>query len=203
MADGQSIEERAKQAEADALALAEAEKRGRIKGGRLKAAETAMRNALIVQRVAEHWTWPMIAEEAGITARQCQRVAENYRSQPSPLDTGATELVEELARGYRTSIGQFTALAATADNTAAAVGALKGANAARESMLAVLQAVGHVPHDLGVLKLQRDVQQVALKMLDGIERFERGEITAAEVAGIFYELSGISRPELTAGVSDD
>lgn len=193
MAETGSIAERAKTAEADAAAIAEAERKGRTRGGRLRAAETAMRNGLIVQRVHQQWTWPMIAEEAGVSARQCQRVYENYREGPSPFDVDPSQYVEELAIGYRISIGEFIALAASADNTAAAVGALKGANDAREKMLALMQAVGVVPEDLGVLKLHRDVQQVAQKMLDGIERFEAGLISSAELAAIFYEMAGIER----------
>lgn len=179
MAESSSIEERAKQAGA--------------RGGRLRVAQRALRDALIVQRVTEGWSWAMIAEEAAISARQCQRVANEYAENPSPLDVAPTQLIEELARGYRQSVSTFTALAASADNTAAAVGALKGANDAREKMIAVLQAVGHVPHDLGTLRLQRDVQQLALRMLDGVEAFERGDIDTGQLASIFYEMAGIQR----------
>jgi hypothetical protein len=195
MGDSASIEARtAAQERIDAAHLAAAEaKAARIRGGRLNAAQKATRDAVIVQRVAENWTWPMIADEAGISPRQCQRVAESYRELGSPLDVEPTKLVEELAVGYRTSIGAFTALAASADNTAAAVGALKGANDAREKLVAILQAIGHVPHDLGVLKLQRDVQTVALKMLDAVESFERGDIGVGELADVFYEMVGIER----------
>lgn len=179
---------------------AQAERAARARGGRLRAAEKALRDSLIVQRAAEGWTWPMIAEEAGISGRQCQRVAESYRGMPSPLDIAPTRLIEEMLLGYRMSITSFSVLAATADNTAAAVGALKGANDAREKMMGILQAVGHVPHDLGTLKLQRDVQQTAVRMLDAIELLERGELEAADVAAVFYEMAGITPvEELPAG----
>lgn len=190
-AESDSIEQRAKAAGAEAQAIAEAERKGRVRGGRLNAAGKATRDLLIVQRVSEGWSWAMIADEAGVTARQCQRIAEAYRELPSPLSIDATTHVEELARGYRQSVAAFTALAAGADNTAAAVGALKGANDAREKMLMVLQAIGHVPHDLGTLKLQRDVTQVALTMLDTMEAFERGELDVAAVMDVFRDLMGI------------
>jgi hypothetical protein len=194
----ETVEERAKRVELEARQEEEARLRGQKKARRRTAAMTATRDLLIVQRVAEGWTWAMIAEEAGISLRQCQRVAEAYREMPSPLDIDPTTIVEELARGYRQSVSAFTALAASADNTAAAVGALKGANDARERMVAVLQAIGHVPHDLGVLKLQRDVQQVAVKMLEAVEAFERGDIESGELAAVFYDLAGIRR-ELPRG----
>lgn len=203
MAESSSIEERTqRKAEREAkLEAAREEGRQQVRGGRLRAAAKAMRDQLIVQRVAEHWSWAMIADEAGISARQCQRVAEDYRGMPSPLDIDATALIEELARGYRQSVGTFSALAATADNTAAAVGAVKGANDAREKLISLLQAIGHVPHDLGTLRVQRDVQQLALRMLDGVEAFERGEIGAGELAAVFYEMAGIPR-ELPVGAAD-
>lgn len=195
----ESIEERAAAAEEEARILAEAEARGRTKGGRLRAAQKAMRDALIVQRVRESWTWAMIAEEAGIKPRQCQRVWESFRDGPGPLDIDPVSYVEELAMGYRISVGQFTALAANADNTAAAVGALKGANDAREKLLALVQSVGVVPEDLGTLKLHRDVQTVALTMLDAMAEFEAGRLDAEAVQDVFRSLMGISeRPALTA-----
>ena len=194
-----SIEQTTQAVEADAAARAEAERKGAARGARLRAAEKAMRDALIVQRVHESWTWPMIAEESGISVRQAQRVWESFRDQPSPWDVDPSTYVEELARGYRITVGQFTALAASADNTAAAVGALKGANDAREKLMALVQAVGIVPDDLGTLKLHRDVREVATRMLDTMEAFEQGELTPEMVMDVFREMMGIGpRAELTA-----
>lgn len=186
-----SIEQQTKAVELSAAAQAEAERKGAARGARLRAAEKAMRDALIVQRVHESWTWPMIAEESGISVRQAQRVWESFRDQASPWDVDPSVYVEELARGYRITVGQFTALAATADNTAAAVGALKGANDAREKMMALMQSVGIVPEDLGTLKLHRDVRAVAVEMLDTMDAFERGELTAEMVTEVFREMMGI------------
>lgn len=185
--------------------IEEAALAAQAKGRRLTAAKKALRDALIVQRVAEGWSWAMIADEAGLKPRQCQRIAEEYREHGSPLDVAPTQLVEELARGYRQSVSTFTALAAAADNTAAAVGAVKGANDAREKMVALLQAVGHVPHDLGTLKLQRDVQQVALRMFTAMEEFGRGELSREDVMAIFYEVTGITSTaeELPRGDGDE
>lgn len=212
MADnsGSSIEEQARAAVAEGRTVDEAVRSivaaaqaAQAKGRRLTAAKKALRDALIVQRVAEGWSWAMIADEAGIKPRQCTRIAEEYRQHGSPLDVAPTQLVEELAVGYRQSVATFTALAAGADNTAAAVGALKGANDAREKMVALLQAVGHVPHDLGTLKLQRDVQQVALRMFEAMDAFARGELDRADVVAVFEEVAGIAPPrELPGGDVD-
>jgi hypothetical protein len=179
--------------------VAERAKESEARGARVGAARQALRDALIVQRTQEQWSWEMIATEAGISIRQCQRVANAYQALPSPLEVAPTALVEELARGYRQTVASFTALAASADNTAAAVGALKGANDAREKLLAVLQAIGHVPNDLGVLRLQRDVEQIARGMLDAVERFRGGELDADGLEAVFFELANI--PAVPAGIT--
>jgi hypothetical protein len=159
---------------------------------RLTRGQTAIRDALIVQRVTENWPWAAIAEEAGVSSRQAQRILKKYReNMRSPLDTPPTELIEELAVGYRGSVAIFTQLAATADNTAAAVGAIKGANDAREKFVSLMQAIGHIPNDLGTLKLQRDVEQVARQMLDAIERFRSGELDADALEATFYDIAGL------------
>lgn len=185
---GSSVESRAKAAGA--------------KGGRLTASKLALRNALIVQRAtADRWPWNMVAEEAGISEKQCRRVVEDAGSTLSPFEATPTELIEEWATGYRQSISTLTVLAAGADNTAAAVGAIKGANDARDKLITLMQAVGHVPHDLGVLKVARDIERVATTMLDAVDQLKAGDISPDELAQVFYDLAGIPRaPEqLPAG----
>lgn len=191
---GSSVEARAKKAGAT--------------GGRLTAAKTALRNALIVQRATvDRWPWPMIAEEAGVSEKQCRRVVEDAGSAPSPLDVTQSDLIEEWATGYRQSITTLTVLAANADNTAAAVGAIKAANDARDKLIALLQAIGHIDHDLGTLKVQRDVEQIARRMLDAVEGLIAGELTAEGVRDVFFELAGVPQvpdapPELMPGEPD-
>lgn len=190
---GSSIEARAKSAGA--------------KGARLTSSKLALRNALIVQRAtADCWPWSAIAREAGISEKQCRRVVDEASGSIDPFAQTPTELVQEWATGYRQTVSTATQLAAGADNTAAAVGALRLANDSRDKLLALLQAVGHIDHDLGTLKVQRDIERLATKMLDAVERFRDGTIEVEELANVFYDAAGIPPvpdvpPELPAGES--
>lgn len=185
-----SVEERAKAAGAS--------------GQRLPAAKALMRNELIIQRrLVDKWSWPRIAEEAGVNERRCRKIFAEAEEQPSGLlDQRPTAIIEEWLRGYRRSIVQFDAMAAGADNTAAAVGAVKAANQARDSIILLLQAVGHVPHDLGRIKIARDLEALATTMFRAIEDFRDGELDEEGVARVFYESAGLPMPPRELPVGD-
>lgn len=183
--------------------IADAAKREGAKGRRLTPAKTLLRNELIIQRrLVDEWEWPQIAEEAGIGVRQCKQVFDDAEKGASGLlDQRPTGIIEEWLRGYRRSVVQFEALAVEADNTSAAVGAIKAANDARDKIIVLLQAIGHVPHDLGKIKVQRDLETIAASMFSAVEAFRRGDIDEEGVATVFYDAAGIDKPpaQLPAG----
>jgi hypothetical protein len=178
--------------------IEERAKRTGASGKRLSPARALIRNELIVQRrLVDGWSWPKIATEAGVSARQCERIFEDAEKEPSGLlDQRPTEVIEEWLRGYRRSIEQFVAIAAEADNSSSAVGALKAANDARDKIIVLLQAVGHTPNDLGRIKIARDLETIARSMFAAVEAFRRDELTAEEVADAFYEAAGLDKPSI-------
>jgi hypothetical protein len=150
---------------------------GAPRGGRLPAAQQAIRDSLMIQRLAQGWPWESIAEEAGISVTSAKKaVAARQDSAPLRLNMDPVEVIERVAEGYQLSIGDLEAVAyeaMKANNLTAAVGAKKAANDAREKLLAVFQATGRLPQELSQLRHLIDVRQIAVQMMDTMDVFER------------------------------
>lgn len=152
------------------------------KGVRLSAAKQALRDQLMVQRVAEGWTWAMIAAESGISPGGAKlAVDRRLRDQPLGIDDDPVKVIETVFQGIQLSVGSFEALASAAiasEHYGAATSAMKGANDAREKIMMILQATGRLPQEMGALRHLMDVRSVAIRMLDTMEEFDR-EMTLA------------------------
>lgn len=182
---------------------------------RLTAAAQAARDSLMVARRVQGWTWEATAREAGITVRQAKN-AVKARQEGAPLQFAAdpVRVVEEIFTAYQLSIGDFEAIALQAiedGNLAAAVGAKRSANDARDKVLTLLQLTGRLPQELGSLRHLMDLRAIAVRMLDTMDAFERemgdalklrkeadrveaGREAARKVRLTFNELLGIESP---------
>lgn len=192
-------------------------------GRRLGAAGQALRDQLMIQRLAEGWTWETIAEEAGISVPAAKKaVKARQESAPFRLDADPVEVVQRIFEGYQLSIGGFEALAVEAagkNQLAVAVGAKKGANEARDKLLGLLQATGRLPQEMGALRHLIDLRAIATRMLDAMDEFDRdmlliGQIpddderkaaardAAAKVRLTFGQMLGIDEPPEADVVED-
>lgn len=180
------------------------------RGGRLPSGAQYLRDSLILQRHAQGWPWEAIAAEAGITVRSAEAAAAKRREQaPLALQADPLQVVEDIMLGLQTSIGDFEALTVRYQDKhpSAAVGAKKAANEARNSVLVLLQATGRLPEDLVTLRHLIEQRQMAVTMLDTMERFaariaalpqgiqedvkaDIGE-AVAEVERVFHDLIGL------------
>lgn len=180
---GKSIEDRAKRAGAA--------------GPRLSAAKQALRDSLVVSRKAQGWHTDAIAAEAGVNARTVHRVlAERKAVGEALLDRDPIDVVSQLAAQLAASAADFEAMAsAYADvNPAAAIGAKKGADQAREKLLVLLQATGRMPKDLGGLGDLMAMRALAAEMVDAVRAFKRGDADADRVEATFTRALGLGRP---------
>jgi hypothetical protein len=144
-------------------------------GKRLPSGAMYLRDALIVQRHAQGWPWEAIAAEAGISVTAAKEAAKRRREQaPLALKADPLKVVEDIMLGLQTSIGDFEALAVRYQDAhpSAAVGAKRAANEARNSVLVLLQATGRLPEDLVTLRHLIEQRQMAVTMLDTMERFQ-------------------------------
>lgn len=153
------------------------------RGKRLPAAHAAARDSLMIQRLAQNWTWEAIAEEAGLTVSGAMRAVRVRReTAPMMMRMDPVKIVEGIAEGLQHSIGDFEAFAASAIRSGdhgAAVGAKKAANDARERLIALFQATGRMPQDLAALRHLMDVREIGLGMVEAMDRFER-QVEAAK-----------------------
>lgn len=143
------------------------------------------RDALMIARTHQGWTWEAIAGEAGISVSAAKRaVAARKDSLPIKLNTDPVRVVEQVFEGYQLSIGDFEAIGAAAlekGQLAVAVGAKKGANEAREKIVFLLQATNRLPKELGALRHLMDLRQTAATLIDTVESLERELNLAAQI----------------------
>jgi hypothetical protein len=178
---------------------------------RITHAQRLQRDQLISARRAQGWDWPKIAKEAGVSVRAAQDAHRRIvDSQPLNLKTDPARIVEHVFDGVQQSIAGFEAIAAQAlerNNLSSAVGAKRSANDARQQIMVLLQMTGRLPQDLSALRHLIDLRALAVRMLDAMDKFERGmaqlELDAEtrkavddgvlEVRGMFNELVGIEQ----------
>lgn len=183
------------------------------KGRRLGAAKQGLRDSYVMALRAQGLTWEEVGAEVGLSASQAQRVAaERRKVMPIQLDMDPARIVEAAFEGFQASVADLERIALAAaekEQLAVAVGAKKGANEAREKILALLQATGRLPQELGALRHLIDLRAVAVKMLDTMDRFEEAvrviELTeeqrdqldeaVAGARGTFHDLIGIEEAE--------
>lgn len=159
-------------------------------GKRLPSAKAALRNSMIVARAAQGVAWGEIAKEAGVSARTCQRIVEQARDVPSPLDATPMQLLEGFARGFERSIVDFETLAfAWADsNPSAALGAKKAADETRARLAALMTDVGKLPDNLELFRSEMEMQRIAEAMHEKLLTLARGEITVEEALHFYGDL---------------
>lgn len=171
-------------------AAAKRAKDARATGKRLTSAQTVLRDSMIRARYAQKVPWAAIAREAGVTVRSCQRVVEAARAVPSPLDAHPMELLEELARGFERSIGDYEAMAfAWADsNQSASLGAKKAADETRARLATLMANVGKLPSNLELFRSEVEMQRIAEKMLEFMAAVAEGSRSPEEAMEYLHEL---------------
>ena len=114
------------------------------------------RDAQIAADRAAGRSWPSIAADHDISERQARRAARSHWEGASGLtEHDPVEAVLEALAQVDAIAERFARLAAEATHDAVVVGALKGQLGAIRERLALMQAVGLLPLDLGLLR--RDI----------------------------------------------
>lgn len=188
------------------------------RGKGLNTAQRGLRDALMLARQAQGWTWPEIAAEAGVDVSTAKRAVKSRReAMPLALRMDPVKVVEQSFEGFQFSIADFERIAAAAMEEAARPGSSSGwaavavsakgkANEAREKVMALLQATNRLPQNLGDLRHLIDLRGIAQQMLDAVQEFDRavkaGEdptVAAEALRATFNGLVGIEdQPRLPA-----
>jgi hypothetical protein len=154
------------------------------------------RDAEIVTKRWRGATEPELAAEYGITKRRIRQIIDQWRIDHAGLRLRAANdpsaVVDELIENYEATAGWFAEIARKADNTAAAVGALRGRIEVLDKIATLLQASGALPHDLGKLRLEIDVKYVAEVLVAVLERHDVPIEAQAEVLETLSESTGLA-----------
>jgi hypothetical protein len=153
---------------------------------RVSASERARRNAQMAARKAAGATWTQIARDFSVavsTARQ--GVADHAAVGPDsrvvlpagdPLAVSAEDALRDALRTYSWASGQLRRLVGDADNTSAAVGAIRTAVAVEEARLNALVAAGVIPTVETALvmrmqdQLREEKRRFAVAVMDLLQR---------------------------------
>ena len=130
-------------------------------------ADRGARNRALVSDRLQGASLPELARCYGLSERQCRNILREWR------EAGVAELeaddalavVHEFIERYRQIEVSLAELAKRADNSAAAVGALRGRTEAVDRQVQLMQAAGLLPKELGQLRLQADVRSVAARVV--------------------------------------
>ena len=128
--------------------------------------ERARRDAEIVAERSRGRSWSSISTTAGVSARHCRRVVAEYREsgveleQLEPLD-----VVQTMYRRYEAAISELEEISETAKNESARVGAVKARVEVIRTECDLLQNVGILPPDLGLVRNERDLRSIVAEIV--------------------------------------
>jgi hypothetical protein len=142
-----------------------ARKHGRKPG--ITDAEREERNAEMIRDRLRGQTWEHLAEKYGIRARECQRIYNAWRegAQATYQGRDPIQIVHGMLDRLEAWIGQLADVAddATVDSTK--VAAINAQLAMLTRTAELLQATNLLPHDLGTLRLELDIQTLAVRLV--------------------------------------
>lgn len=154
--DEHSIEDKAE---------SEDRKHGRKPG--MTEAEREERNMELVRDRLRGQSWPWLAEKYGIRAAQCKHVYKEWRDANQSTYQGRDPIA--IVHGMLDRLEAWTEqLAEVADASSAETTQIAAINAQMSALTRtaeLMQATGILPHDLGTLRLELDVQSLAVKLV--------------------------------------
>lgn len=156
-------------------------------GRHLGAVKQSYRDSAIVARVAQGVRYDVIAAEMKVSVRTVEAVVAATRKVRSPLERTPGELLEDLARGFELSIGDFEAMAAlyVEGSPSDAIRAKRAANEARRAHAEVMRAVGKLPVDLELFRSELEMKRLAALMREKMEAVVAGDVSAEEAWEFF------------------
>lgn len=140
-------------------------KRGRKPG--LTESERLERNAELCRDRARGQSWAYLAEKYGLQILQCQRVYADWRRENQSTFMGREPIavVHSMLDRLESWIEQLAEVADSSEADAIKISAINAQLNALTRTAELMQATGILPHDLGTLRLELDVQTLAVKLV--------------------------------------
>jgi hypothetical protein len=144
---------------------------------RLSAQKQVQRDARIVSDRARGFGWAAIAERHGLSERRCHEIWSTYwATQPSLGEIDPVEAVNEAIAQHDALVEDLARLAETSTQDAVRLGVLKAKREAMRERLILMQAVGLLPRDLGLLKHEVDVRRIIQVFMAALDRHDLPEV---------------------------
>lgn len=151
---------------------------------RLTAVEKVKRDAQLVTDRSMGMTFPLVAAKHGLKERQAKDIYYAWRDSTieDQLDEDAVALAFDYKTRYEAVESRLAEVAMSADNDSARVGALRALIVTTNQRLALDQALGKLPRNLGALRIELDVRHVSAVLVKILERYEIPEEGLREIA---------------------
>jgi hypothetical protein len=132
----------------------------------LNAREKIIRDNQIVASRMRGLSWATIAATYGLSERQCQTILEDYRaSHPRLRERDPIEILDDMLDRYESAQEELALVSATTKHDATRVGAIRTRLDVLAAQANLLMLVGVLPRDLGQLRQDLDVRDLAQKTL--------------------------------------
>jgi hypothetical protein len=140
-------------------------KRGRKPG--LTDAEREERNAELVRDRLRGQSWAYLAEKYGLQIPACMSIYNAWRNDNQPTYQGRDPItiVHSMLDRLESWVEQLAEVADSAAADATKIAAINAQLNALTRTAELMQATGILPHDLGTLRLELDVQTLAVKLV--------------------------------------
>jgi hypothetical protein len=130
------------------------------------AEDRARRNRQVVAARARGLSWDSVASTYGLSVRRCEEIWSEYRrGQPKLKEIDPVDVIEEMLLQYDGAAEELALVAATADQGATRVGAIRTRLQVLLQKTELMQATGVLPNDLGRLRVDIDLRVMAQRIL--------------------------------------
>jgi hypothetical protein len=132
----------------------------------MNAREKIVRDNQIVASRMRGLSWATVAATYGLSERQCQTILEDYRaSHPRLRERDPIEILDDMLDRYESAQEELALVSATTKHDATRVGAIRTRLDVLAAQANLLMLVGVLPRDLGQLRQDLDVRDLAQKTL--------------------------------------
>lgn len=144
---------------------AEQRKHGRKPG--LTDADREARNAELIRDKLRGQSWAYLADKYGLRPRACMKIYSDWREQNRSTYQGRDPIaiVHSMLDRLESWVEQLAEVADTTTTEATEIAAINAQMTALTRTAELMQATGILPHDLGTLRLELDVQSLAVRLV--------------------------------------
>lgn len=129
--------------------------------------EREARNLELIRDKLRGQGWAYLSAKYGITVRQCQDVYGTWREQNQTTYQGRDPIaiVHGMLDRMESWVEQLAEVADSTTTEATEIAAINAQMSALTRTAELMQATGILPHDLGTLRLELDVQTLAVRLV--------------------------------------